>query len=106
MEAAYSRKLFKIRPGINTVATTYHFSSLEEARIKLAYATFAEHQWECMVAKDLCEGDFTAAFIQVAPRTILACIRRRYDAKKLEEAALDEHMDITLSYSRQRGGRL
>ena len=98
MEDAYLSKSFKIRPGIVTAAASHHFSSVEEARIKLSYATFAEHQWECMVAEDLCEGDFTAAFIQVAPRVFLACIRRKYDGKKLEKAALDEHMDISLSY--------
>lgn len=88
----------EIKPNITMVPASQHFSSLEEARLKLAYGRFIEHQWECIVAEDLCKGDFTAAFIHVADKVVLACIRRKYDGAKLDRAALDEHMAIGVHF--------
>ena len=82
------------------VGAQQHFASPEEARIKLAYSRFMEHQWECKVAKHLARGDFEAAFIRVADNAILACVKRNFQGRALAKAAFDEHMTIVLTLKR------
>ena len=87
-----------VKPSVVPVPVRHHFSSLEEARIKLAFGRFIEHQWECLVAEDLSKGSFTAAFIEVADRIVVGCVRREFDGVTLDKAAYDEHMTIVLTF--------
>ena len=86
-----------VRPSIVPIAVQQHFSSPEEARIKLALGRFIEHKWDCLVAENLSQGDFTAAFIEFADKTVVACVRREYEGVTLDKATFDEHMTIVLT---------
>lgn len=89
----------QVKPSIIPVPAQHHFSSPEEARIKLGYGRFIEHIWETMVADDLSRGEFKAAFVQVTSKDVLACVKRNFDGQSLHKAVLDDHMTMSLTFN-------
>lgn len=76
-----------------------HFSSIEEALVKLSLARFVEQKWEEKMFQELCKGDFDAAFFLLGPNTAIACVKRKDPTIFIDQNAVwDEHMNIVLKF--------
>lgn len=79
-----------------------HFSSPEEALVKLAVARYCDQKWEEKMFLELCKGDFDAALFLLGPGTAIACVRRRDPSIVIDSnAAWDDHMSVVLKFNRE-----
>ena len=93
---AAHKRILTVSAPVVTAPAAYHFSSPEEAQLKLAHARFTDWVWETIVSQDLCKGSFKAAFVVTGPGAVIACIKRKYDGIRNPRAALDEHKIISI----------
>ena len=76
-----------------------HFSSPEEAQIKLAVARYKDQKWEEKMFLELCKGKFNAAFFLLGPKTAIACVRRKDPGVVIDPNAVwDERMNVVLKF--------
>lgn len=76
-----------------------HFSSIEEASVKLGVARYVEQKWQEKMFEELCKGDFDAAFFLLGPNTAIACLRRKDPAIFIDPNAVwDDHMNVILKF--------
>jgi hypothetical protein len=54
-----------------------YFSSIEDALVKVSVALCVEQKWEQKMFRELCKGEFDAAFFLLGPATAVACVRRK-----------------------------
>jgi energy-coupling factor transporter ATP-binding protein EcfA2 len=79
-----------------------HFSSPEEAMVKLSVGRYVEQKWEEMMYEELCKGGFDAAFFLLGPTTAIACLRRKDPTIFIDSnAVFDDHMTIIIKFDNE-----
>lgn len=99
LEELYDEGHLKIQAQAQQYPARCHFSSPEEALIKLSVGCYVELKWEEMMCDELCKGEFEAVFFVLGPNIVIACVRRKKRGIFIDENAVwDDRMNVILKF--------